>query len=1720
MTYPSLSVGRVTKTNVFSSIMENFDTAREALETSENSAGSAMKEHAKWSESLEARLNKLQATWQSLSQSFLSSDFLKVCFDIVTKLVDVIDKLIDKIGVIPTLLGAIGIVKVAKDLLLFKNDITSVGKAIEVLGASFPKLANIFTSFFSTIANGGNILGALKASMSSLIGVIAAHPILAAVAAAGIAITIFSQLHESAAELAEKVDEVTTKYEEQHGELIKLKGDYDSSNEDSMVSKYGELSKGVNALGENVSLTADEYAEYRDIVSTIASQIPGLVTGYNSQGDAILGCAGSVDKLTEAYKNLIIEQDNDILDSGKDIFKDFKNDIKDVSREGMVSSTRHLDELDEILKSYKTIDEAGKESFSNLEDWASNISYDDVNKISDLLEDNGFERDVLFSGEKGWENKREFITRAIKEDAAKVKEVLGDAYDEINSYTEELNTFSSAYLEKGILTKYSDMSDRMQGAISQIASNFDVNFYEQFDNIGELEKNLDSMLSTFANLSTTQKTKFEAAFDLETQFNGGEISYGEYVKGIQNAENLIDSLELDDEVKNQIKLALNTDEVKKNYEALKKRLTSDEYNIKMNTKEAEEFLNGLSASEYSVAVDLIANGDIDFSDFDAKSLKEYIEKEAKLQDALNFTISMDVETESVEKLNTAMAESVSGAGLSSEAISALKARYSELTSQGYDLSAMFEETANGIHLNRGAVSEFEQALAQQKLSETKGNLETLKGTYDELGEKIRNCNDAEERASLYTQQQEIAQKINDLATLASQYEGLASAYNAWTAAEEAGSERDMYENIISGFETIKDEISRGWIDDGSIKFLELLTGRTDLATLSAKELKQVYKDLDKNIKNTGYSIRDFFTVDKDGNSTSTGVYNFLNAVETLEKSDAFKKIDGIENLVKRDKDKNIIGFDFNVVGGDKAVADALGISEEIVQIMQRAADDAGFVVTLDGKWTLLADLKDSAASANDTLLKLKNGGLKELKDFSKEDLTFNFNANNLEDLNTELGKSIDVLNKFKDRRGKLKKDENGNLIKGAQEALDIAMYFQATVDKLTEPVYMQLETNQVEKNLQEPLTKMQEFEKLTKEKHMLNLQGDTTKIKDVEAEMTAIAEDLKELDTDTKIDLGIDGLDTDEIKAKLERGDIEIPATVDIQLEMSDDIKDIKLLMMNMTGNATDEEIKLKLDYEIDDSVVDKLSQDKKEIVVDFITKNKDWFDALSDKKKEIVVELIAKNKDLLNNLSNDKKEIVLDFVEKNEDWFNKLSDKEQEVAIEFVAENKDWFNKLSDGKQKIAIEFIAKNKEWFDELSDGKQEVVIDFVTKNKDWFNKLTDKEQKIALELVVKNKDWFDKLSDDKKKVAIEFVAENKDWFDKLSEKKQQVVLDFVVKHEKWLDELSDEKKQIAVELVADGVDLDSLSDKKKKVVLEYVEENKDVFDKLSEDEKKVVVKYVAEGEDFSKLTKDEQKVIVKLIGDDSEIKNWSPEEKEAMVKYIVNGGDVEGWTAPQKRAWAQYLVDHGDIDGWTPPMKQAWAQYLVDGGSVEGWTPEMKQAYAKYVVDGGDVSAYTPEEKRAFAKYLADGGDPAKYQPPDKTATAKYKKDSSEPDNYQPKDKTAKVTFWATIRKKASDLWSKLTGGGGVDGTAHVDGTAFVNGTTNKSTIRKSGKAFKQGDWGTKDSGVALGGEEAPELLVRNGRWHLIGEDGAEFFGYKRGDINKIVSIYSDIYEKFI
>ena len=124
-------------------------------------------------------------------------------------------------------------------------------------------------------------------------------------------------------ELAEQVDELTSKYEEQHNTLIKNRGDFDGSTEASLVSQYAQLSKGVNNLGENVSLTAAEYEKYHSVTNEIAGLVPSLVAGYDAQGNAILNTRGSVDELVKSYEKLIEVQNNKILKKAGNIEKDF-----------------------------------------------------------------------------------------------------------------------------------------------------------------------------------------------------------------------------------------------------------------------------------------------------------------------------------------------------------------------------------------------------------------------------------------------------------------------------------------------------------------------------------------------------------------------------------------------------------------------------------------------------------------------------------------------------------------------------------------------------------------------------------------------------------------------------------------------------------------------------------------------------------------------------------------------------------------------------------------------------------------------------------------------------------------------------------------------------------------------------------------------------------------------------------------------------------------------------------------------------------------------------------------------------------------------------------------------------------------------------------------------------------------------------------------------------
>ena len=328
-------------------------------------------------------------------------------------------------------------------------------------------------------------------------------------------------------------------------------------------------------------------------------------------------------------------------------------------------------------------------------------------------------------------------------------------------------------------------------------------------------------------------------------------------------------------------------------------------------------------------------------------------------------------------------------------------------------------------------------------------------------------------------------------------------------AESSGSQRDMYESMLKGLENVDDEISRGWLDDGTIEFLRLIKGENISAAATTNELRTAYKSLGKDIEGTTHSIRDFFTVNKDGDSTNTGVYNFLDAVD--------EKLGGNE-IVKRDKKGNIIGFDFQVAGGDKAIADALGISEELVQIMVRAADDAGFVVSMDGTYQQLDTLKDEAQKAADAL-----------KELGKTEFEFDINTGNKDSVLSQYEEALKIWETFKQN-----KNEDGTIdttVQGAEEAFTLVSTLQSMVDKLSEPAYMNLDATQVEKDMKTPLSKLQQYERLVEQEHQLELKGADTS--ELDASQEEIVDYFNELNPEIKAKLGIDGLTEKEIQQKI-----------------------------------------------------------------------------------------------------------------------------------------------------------------------------------------------------------------------------------------------------------------------------------------------------------------------------------------------------------------------------------------------------------------------------------------------------------------------------------------------------------------------------------------------------------------------------------------------------------
>lgn len=103
--------------NVISALMQNFDIARQSVQTAEfGSEGSAQRELDNWNKGIEASISHFKAQFQEFSTSMIDSDLFKGIVDGGTAALDVVTQLVDTIGLLPTILGGLGIGAFIKNL--------------------------------------------------------------------------------------------------------------------------------------------------------------------------------------------------------------------------------------------------------------------------------------------------------------------------------------------------------------------------------------------------------------------------------------------------------------------------------------------------------------------------------------------------------------------------------------------------------------------------------------------------------------------------------------------------------------------------------------------------------------------------------------------------------------------------------------------------------------------------------------------------------------------------------------------------------------------------------------------------------------------------------------------------------------------------------------------------------------------------------------------------------------------------------------------------------------------------------------------------------------------------------------------------------------------------------------------------------------------------------------------------------------------------------------------------------------------------------------------------------------------------------------------------------------------------------------------------------------------------------------------------------------------
>lgn len=967
------------RANDVASLLSNWKNVEAAVKSANEAEGSAARENAKYVDSLQGRLDKLTTAWQSFSETFMKSDFLKGGVSALTTFVELIEKLVDTLGTFGTIGFGTGIFSLFKNRGSILGDLSAFGSLASEVISSSGKLSGKFKDV-GTAAKmaGGSITKGLTSSLSGAIGVIGL-----AVSAISLLYNWYKNVKEAAAEQRQETIRTNDAFLESASSFEKAYVKYSGKTE-LTIEEESELEAAIKGTADALG---DKSSALQNIVDNSNDYLASLEAIANAERKAANDAAQS--KLIAAEKelkevaigetfdgsevNVIIKPSTEEDKIAKEVVGDyyysklagsgrFKRTTSGISLDADASADEIVDYYYTLLKYQKALEEA---------ELADTTSYDNVTlaigKMSEAI-------DVYTNGVY---------------DAKKAEYQLANG---IPKTTEDYLNMRESIL--------SDMenSGYLLDTRKIIASSLDSEYGQIFD-LSSIEAQARKFVGLIQNYGDNEISTIETYLNMKTRVNNNDCTVGQYLDEFNKINDLTQGWNDEEKELFNTSFGFDTDYIKEQYDGLYDYLIkkfpkrdggmsfSDYSHYKNEAKaDIENFLKGLTFEQLEAVIGIKA--EIDWENATSEDIFKQIEDRVKLNEALNFQANIEADTTALEKINEILTESVSAIGLSSEAIESLQAKYSDL--DGYDPSTLFERTANGVKVNREELEKLEKKQNDLNKSKVQEYLDTLVNKYNNVTEEIDKCSNAGERAELLAEREGYKNKIEELATYQAQLEGVTGAYQDWINAQNTPEDYEGYEAVATGREDIQSEIDRGFIGNSTRKYIDLLSSE-DLDGKSVDDYADAWKRLDDKITGAGYSINDFFTVNEDGDITSAGIDRFFKSLQT----------DFEGSVAKFDAQTEEWTYDFGTENLEK-IKEKWGIGIEAIELLLEAAASAGY----DVDWGGILDGIDIDVSNFETLVSIAESAQTAFNNLENvEDVNFNFTCTGVEQATSELEKA-------------------------------------------------------------------------------------------------------------------------------------------------------------------------------------------------------------------------------------------------------------------------------------------------------------------------------------------------------------------------------------------------------------------------------------------------------------------------------------------------------------------------------------------------------------------------------------------------------------------------------------------------------------------------------------------------------------------------------------------